>query len=140
MVFSSIGQYQTVAPYSGAIFASVDLSGTDIFLYHEPKYSTNFSTTHFALKILVTYKTTSVVVTFSSTSPSNFTPITSGTFILQASPSNAASASIPHTPQPSTPSPFTIVVCESVPNTVSGNKSFSFSSGIITGANFSTFT
>ena len=35
-------------------------------------------------------------------------------------PSIAASASMPPTPQPSTPSPLTIVVCESVPTTVSG--------------------
>ena len=35
-------------------------------------------------------------------------------------PSIAASASIPPTPQPSTPSPLTIVVCESVPTSVSG--------------------
>ncbi|OPX67559.1 MAG: hypothetical protein A4E30_00006 [Methanomassiliicoccales archaeon PtaB.Bin215] len=31
-----------------------------------------------------------------------------------------ASASMPPTPQPSTPSPFIWVVCESVPNTESG--------------------
>ena len=36
-----------------------------------------------------------------------------------ASPSIAASASIPPTPQPRTPSPLTIVVCESVPTSVS---------------------
>ena len=36
-------------------------------------------------------------------------------------PSIAASASMPPTPQPTTPSPLTIVVCESVPTTVSGN-------------------
>ena len=35
-------------------------------------------------------------------------------------PSIAASASMPPTPQPSTPRPFTIGVCESVPTTVSG--------------------
>ena len=33
----------------------------------------------------------------------------------------AASASMPPTPQPSTPRPLTIVVCESVPTRVSGN-------------------
>ena len=32
----------------------------------------------------------------------------------------AASASIPPTPQPSTPTPLIIVVCESVPTSVSG--------------------
>ena len=35
-------------------------------------------------------------------------------------PSIAASASMPPTPQPSTPSPFTMVVWLSVPTTVSG--------------------
>ena len=35
-------------------------------------------------------------------------------------PSMHASASIPPTPQPSTPSPLTIVVCESVPTSESG--------------------
>jgi len=38
-------------------------------------------------------------------------------------PNMAASASIPPTPHPTTPSPFTIVVWESVPNTVSGYAS-----------------
>ena len=36
-------------------------------------------------------------------------------------PSIAASASMPPTPQPSTPMPLIMVVCESVPTTVSGN-------------------
>ena len=40
-------------------------------------------------------------------------------------PSIAASASIPPTPQPTTPSPLTIVVCESVPTSVSGYASTS---------------
>ena len=35
-------------------------------------------------------------------------------------PSMAASASIPPTPQPTTPRPLTMVVCESVPTRVSG--------------------
>ncbi len=36
-------------------------------------------------------------------------------------PSIAASASIPPTPQPRMPRPLIMVVCESVPTTVSGN-------------------
>ena len=44
-----------------------------------------------------------------------------GISIDTASPSIAASASMPPTPQPSTPSPLIIVVCESVPTSVSGN-------------------
>jgi hypothetical protein len=47
--------------------------------------------------------------------PARFTPTTWGTSIDTASPSMAASASMPPTPQPRTPSPFTMVVCESVP-------------------------
>ncbi len=47
-------------------------------------------------------------------------PTTCGTSIDSDSPSIAASASIPPTPQPSTPRPFTIVVWESVPTSVSG--------------------
>ena len=38
-------------------------------------------------------------------------------------PSMQASASMPPTPQPSTPSPLTMVVCESVPTSVSGYAS-----------------
>jgi hypothetical protein len=37
-------------------------------------------------------------------------------------PSIAASASMPPTPQPSTPRPLIIVVCESVPTSVSGRR------------------
>ena len=40
-------------------------------------------------------------------------------------PSIAASASMPPTPHPTTPRPFTIVVCESVPTSVSGYASVS---------------
>ena len=45
---------------------------------------------------------------------------TCGSSIEIGWPSIAASASIPPTPQPSTPRPLTIVVCESVPTSVSG--------------------
>ena len=47
-------------------------------------------------------------------------PTTCGTSIETGWPSMAASASMPPTPQPSTPSPLIIVVCESVPTSVSG--------------------
>ena len=40
--------------------------------------------------------------------------------MVEGWPSIAASASMPPTPQPSTPTPLIIVVCESVPTTVSG--------------------
>ena len=47
-------------------------------------------------------------------------PTTWGTSMEMGWPSMAASASMPPTPQPSTPSPLIIVVCESVPTSVSG--------------------
>ncbi len=53
--------------------------------------------------------------------PSSLTPTTSGIGIGIGSPSSAASASIPPTPKPKTPRAFIIVVCESVPTSVSGN-------------------
>ena len=52
--------------------------------------------------------------------PVSLNPITSGISIVTGWPSIAASASMPPTPHASTPKPFAIVVCESVPTTVSG--------------------
>ena len=52
--------------------------------------------------------------------PYSLNPSTGGMSIEIACPSIAASASIPPTPHPTTPRPFTIVVCESVPTSVSG--------------------
>ena len=53
--------------------------------------------------------------------PCSLKPITSGISMDKGWPSMAASASMPPTPQPKTPRPFTIVVCESVPTSESGN-------------------
>ncbi|MNU73692.1 hypothetical protein D3C71_631780 [compost metagenome] len=47
--------------------------------------------------------------------------MTSGISIEIGWPNIAASASIPPTPQPKTPKPLIMVVCESVPTKVSGN-------------------
>ncbi len=69
----------------------------------------------------MTVSTRSVAVAPSGSAPVSRKPTTCGTSIEIASPSIAASASIPPTPQPSTPSPLIIVVCESVPTSVSGN-------------------
>ena len=52
--------------------------------------------------------------------PVSFTPTTCGISMDTGCPSMAASASIPPTPQPSTPRPLIMVVCESVPTSVSG--------------------
>ena len=49
--------------------------------------------------------------------------MTGGISIELGWPSIAASASMPPTPQPTTPRPLTIVVCESVPKTESGYAS-----------------
>ena len=64
--------------------------------------------------------TRSVAVAPSESSPSSLNPTTRGNSIEIGWPSIAASASIPPTPHPSTPSPLIIVVCESVPTSVSG--------------------
>ena len=64
--------------------------------------------------------TRSVAVAPSGSSPRNSKPSTCGMSIDIGWPSIAASASMPPTPQPSTPRPLTIVVCESVPTSVSG--------------------
>ena len=50
------------------------------------------------------------------------TPTTWGSSIAMGWPTMAASASMPPTPQPSTPRPLTMVVCESVPTRVSGYR------------------
>ncbi len=64
--------------------------------------------------------TTSVAVTPVGMVPESLKPTTFGMSIETGWPSMAASASMPPTPQPSTPRPLTIVVCESVPTRVSG--------------------
>ena len=85
-----------------------------------PKNSTNLVTTPRSRSISVTVSTRSVAVAPSGSSPSSRKPTTCGSSIEIGWPSIAASASIPPTPQPSTPRPLTIVVCESVPTSVSG--------------------
>ena len=68
----------------------------------------------------MTVSTRSVAVAPSCSEPVSLNPRTCGISIDIGWPSMAASASIPPTPQPSTPSPLIIVVCESVPTSVSG--------------------
>ncbi|MDH6567191.1 hypothetical protein M2160_002212 [Streptomyces sp. SAI-117] len=64
--------------------------------------------------------TRSVAVVPGLSSPVSLKPTTRGMSMETGWPSIAASASMPPTPQPSTPRPLTIVVCESVPTRVSG--------------------
>ena len=64
--------------------------------------------------------TRSVAVEPSGSSPESLKPTTRGMSMETGWPSMAASASMPPTPQPTTPMPLTIVVWESVPTQVSG--------------------
>ncbi len=56
----------------------------------------------------------------SASRPFSLNPTTSGSSIEMGWPSMHASASMPPTPQPTTPRPLIMVVCESVPTSVSG--------------------
>ena len=109
-----------VAPYSGAMLAIVSRVDTDSSASPGPKNSTNLPTTPFLRNTWVTTSARSVAVLPSGRLPVSLNPITSGISIAIAWPSIAASASIPPTPQPSTPMPLAIVVWLSVPNSVSG--------------------
>ena len=64
--------------------------------------------------------TRSVAVAPSGSAPFSLKPTTRGMSIETGWPSMAASASMPPTPQPTTPRPLTMVVWESVPTQVSG--------------------
>ncbi|ESU82797.1 hypothetical protein WRSd5_02411 [Shigella dysenteriae WRSd5] len=65
-------------------------------------------------------RTRSVAVIPSRNFPVSLKPTTSGISIETGWPNIAASASMPPTPHPSTPRPLIMVVCESVPTSVSG--------------------
>ncbi len=119
-VSASTGKMPHVAPYSGAMLAMVARSASARSASPGPKYSTNLPTTPFLRSICVTVSTRSVAVAPSGNRPLRRKPTTSGMSIDSGWPSMAASASMPPTPQPRTPRPFTIVVCESVPTSVSG--------------------
>ena len=81
IVSSSIGKKPHVAPYSGAIFEIVALSGIDNSLSPSPKNSTNLPTTPFFLSCSVIVRTKSVAVIPSLILPLISKPITSGTTI-----------------------------------------------------------
>ncbi len=117
---SSIGEKPQVAPYSGAMLPRVARSASVRWVRPGPKNSTNLPTTPRLRSISVTVSTRSVAVTPSFMRPVSLKPITSGSTIDSGWPSMAASASMPPTPQPSTDRPLTMVVCESVPTSVSG--------------------
>src|ERR1039458_820541 len=109
-----------VAPYSGAIFPIVARSANVSSLMPGPQNSTNLPTTPNLRSISATVNTRSVAVLPSRNFQISLKPTTCGTSIDTGWPSIAASASMPPTPQPRTPRPLIIVVCESVPTSVSG--------------------
>src|SRR6516165_3783140 len=80
----------------------------------------NLPTTPFLRIICMTVRSRSVSVAPSASLPCSLKPTTWGMSMDTGWPSMAASASIPPTPQPKTPRPLTMVVCESVPTRVSG--------------------
>ena len=116
----SMGQIATVEPYSGDMLPSVARSASVSDASPGPQNSTNFPTTPYWRSRSVMVSTRSVAVVPPGSAPTRRKPMTSGMSIEIGWPSMAASASMPPTPQPTTPSPFTIVVCESVPTSVSG--------------------
>ncbi len=85
-----------------------------------PKNSTNLPTTPSRRSISVTVSTRSVAVTPSRSWPVSSKPTTSGVRKYTGCPSIAASASMPPTPQATTPMPLIMVVWLSVPTRVSG--------------------
>ena len=107
-------------PISGDMLLSVARSGTERLESPVPQYSTNLSTTPCLRSSSVTVRTRSVAVAPGRSEPWNLTPTTVGRARNIGWPSSAASASMPPTPQPSTPRPLTMVVWESVPTRVSG--------------------
>ena len=110
----------TVEPYSGDMLPSVARSATVSDASPGPQNSTNLPTTPYCRSLSVMVSTRSVAVVPSGSRPTSRRPTTSGISIEMGCPSMAASASMPPTPHPTTPRPLTIVVCESVPTSVSG--------------------
>ncbi len=110
IVISSGGKKPQVAPYSGAMFAIVALSGRLSPPNPEPKNSTNLPTTPCSLNISTIVRAMSVAVTPGLKDPVSSMPTTSGKSMYIGWPNITASASIPPTPQPRTPRPFIMVV------------------------------
>ena len=102
------------------MLAMVARSGTARLRVPSPKNSTNLPTTLCLRRISVTVSTRSVAVQPSRRRPVSSKPTTSGVRKYTGWPSIAASASMPPTPQPTTPMPLIIVVWLSVPTSESG--------------------
>lgn len=114
-----------VAPYSAAMLAMVARSGNDRAASPGPKNSTTAPSTPDARSSRVKVRTMSVHITPARRVPTTRQPTTSGTSRPTGWPTSAVAASIPPTPQPNTPSAFTIGVWLSMPTRLSGNASWS---------------
>ncbi len=132
-----------MAPNSGLMLLIVARSASPRRERPAPWNSTNLPTTPWARSISVTVSTRSVAVVPGRSAPSRRKPTTTGSGWYSGWPRSAASASIPPTPQPTTPRPLIMVVCESVPTSVSG-KAVSVPSGsgraVTTSARYSRLT
>ena len=115
-----MGKTAQVEPNSGLMLPMVARLASGTAATPSPWNSTNAPTTPCRRSSSVMVRTTSVAVAPGGISPVSRKPTTLGMSIETGWPSIAASASIPPTPQPRTPSPLTMVVCESVPTQVSG--------------------
>src|SRR5665647_187781 len=113
-----MGKMVTVEPYSGLMLPNVARVASGTLDTPGPKKSTNLPTTPVRRNNSATVSTRSVAVVPSGSSPVSLRPTAWGMSMLIGWPSIAASASIPPTPQPSTPSPLIIGVWESVPTSV----------------------
>ena len=118
-VASSTGNSVQVLPYSGVMFEMHVRCVAFRLARPGPKHSTNEPTTPFSRSIWANVSATSMAATPSASSPVRRTPTTRGTSVVMGWPSAAASASMPPTPQPSTPMPFAVGVWLSVPTSVS---------------------
>ena len=119
-MFWSIGKIAQVDPNSGDMLPMVARLATGTAATPSPWNSTNLPTTPCLRSSSVMVSTRSVAVAPLGSSPVRRNPTTFGMSMETGWPSMAASASMPPTPQPSTPRPFCMVVCESVPRQVSG--------------------
>jgi hypothetical protein len=102
------------------MLAMVTRSATLVRVTPGPWNSTNLPTTPWPRSSSVMVSTRSVAVAPGGSSPVSRKPTTGGTTSDSDWPSMTASASMPPIPQPSTPRPLTMVVCESVPRHTSG--------------------
>ena len=107
-------------PNSGDMLPIVARFATGTWPTPSPWNSTNLPTTPCLRSISVIVSTRSVAVVVPAAAPVRRKPTTRGISIEMGWPSMAASASMPPTPQPRMPRPFSIVVWLSVPTQVSG--------------------